>query len=1018
MLKFMQLSSVLISAAALYAGGADWRVEGNTSVSGVIAVNSLYVPPQAALVATGNLTIESAGNIVIDGLVRGADNSGQQPSPHAPRIILRAAGVIEINGEVVGGNGAAAVPGDAAMMALSPGHTRNNAGGNGGDIILDAPVVLAANNVYAGAGGAGNLQQPGGRGGAIIVNGYALAKEREFVPTFVGGDGGKGGAGLPGQAGAPGGDGGAVIVINPGEDRLALTAELAEQAPELAALAYELEHRGGGRMRDVGDGDIEGGGGNPGTGGAPGAVGGTGGDAAEVAAPHEIIDGVAGGACQNGQNGRNSVNVAGGQGGEGGAGGNSPVAGQAPGNGGPGGRGGKATAGDASNGGAGGQCCSPPGRGGKGGNGGTPGQARGGKGGKGGTGGTGVQVPGGTGGNGGTGGDAIGAVGGNGNNGGNGEPPGAKGDAGGKGTVSKGVKGEAGDAGAGTPAGRKGNPGLEGGTIQGNAGTPGNPGGPCPKPRQGEQPRGTQSPPGSQGSYVPRSFNPDGRPIGQLVSGVSSPLGGVVQFSRPLFHQRVDQGWPGWSHGYFGDVYVLPGTSTQLDFILPEGIGAFIFYAQPQFGTHPISVSVNGRPPLVQTASAEDGAVGYVLTAGPGQQLRFVQIQSPAPFAIGEFLVDHVRGVLGEPLLPEASLPDLIVPRGGAAEWAVEPSGLPPFTFEWYYADERIEGASGPVLTLSDVQPQDAGVYYVRVTNDVGTTTSRLATLDLVDCPAQPFATVTQSTGRMLDLSAQGAAQLFTCDSGVLVSPITDSGDDGVDLDFEPLEALRVEFFYPGSEPFLGTPYWFRAGGVGTLDRDLGEDLGHLQIEIELVQLQLTSVMAPVGSETLQAVIYDNGALVTRAVLPGGIIGTFDVWPSSVQFGHFDIAVDQTLRWRAPTLIRLSDGQQVVGDELRLIALNPLRHFESLERLELSAAGVGPIHITSMIVTPPRDLGDMNCDGRVDFNDINGFIAALVSREEFYRQYPDCNYDNADTNEDGVVDFDDIESFIDRLVRS
>jgi hypothetical protein len=49
--------------------------------------------------------------------------------------------------------------------------------------------------------------------------------------------------------------------------------------------------------------------------------------------------------------------------------------------------------------------------------------------------------------------------------------------------------------------------------------------------------------------------------------------------------------------------------------------------------------------------------------------------------------------------------------------------------------------------------------------------------------------------------------------------------------------------------------------------------------------------------------------------------------------------------------------------------------------------------------------GDMNCDGVVDFKDINPFVAILSGSTP-------CNAGNADTNNDGVIDFKDINPFV------
>ncbi len=49
--------------------------------------------------------------------------------------------------------------------------------------------------------------------------------------------------------------------------------------------------------------------------------------------------------------------------------------------------------------------------------------------------------------------------------------------------------------------------------------------------------------------------------------------------------------------------------------------------------------------------------------------------------------------------------------------------------------------------------------------------------------------------------------------------------------------------------------------------------------------------------------------------------------------------------------------------------------------------------------------GDMNCDGLIDFGDIDPFVAILGGAVP-------CNADNADVNGDGVIDFADIDPFV------
>lgn len=57
-------------------------------------------------------------------------------------------------------------------------------------------------------------------------------------------------------------------------------------------------------------------------------------------------------------------------------------------------------------------------------------------------------------------------------------------------------------------------------------------------------------------------------------------------------------------------------------------------------------------------------------------------------------------------------------------------------------------------------------------------------------------------------------------------------------------------------------------------------------------------------------------------------------------------------------------------------------------------------------------VGDMNCDGLVDFGDINPFVMALSNPAGYAAAYPNCDIRNGDINGDGRVDFGDINPFV------
>ncbi len=60
--------------------------------------------------------------------------------------------------------------------------------------------------------------------------------------------------------------------------------------------------------------------------------------------------------------------------------------------------------------------------------------------------------------------------------------------------------------------------------------------------------------------------------------------------------------------------------------------------------------------------------------------------------------------------------------------------------------------------------------------------------------------------------------------------------------------------------------------------------------------------------------------------------------------------------------------------------------------------------------------GDMDCDGAVTFNDLEGFVTALASAAGYAAAFPNCDYVLADVNVDGAVNFDDIAPFVAALV--
>jgi hypothetical protein len=75
------------------------------------------------------------------------------------------------------------------------------------------------------------------------------------------------------------------------------------------------------------------------------------------------------------------------------------------------------------------------------------------------------------------------------------------------------------------------------------------------------------------------------------------------------------------------------------------------------------------------------------------------------------------------------------------------------------------------------------------------------------------------------------------------------------------------------------------------------------------------------------------------------------------------------------------------------------------------AGGPAVVHFAATLA------GDLNCDGSVDFQDINPFILALTNAGSYVAAYAGCPLDNGDINGDGQVSFGDINGFVDLLTR-
>lgn len=83
----------------------------------------------------------------------------------------------------------------------------------------------------------------------------------------------------------------------------------------------------------------------------------------------------------------------------------------------------------------------------------------------------------------------------------------------------------------------------------------------------------------------------------------------------------------------------------------------------------------------------------------------------------------------------------------------------------------------------------------------------------------------------------------------------------------------------------------------------------------------------------------------------------------------------------------------------------------TLDQIGASLSGSNALVADGVAVHPPL-TGDLNCDGAVDFGDINPFVLRLSNADQYAARYPACPDANGDINGNGTVGLDDINPFV------
>ncbi len=155
------------------------------------------------------------------------------------------------------------------------------------------------------------------------------------------------------------------------------------------------------------------------------------------------------------------------------------------------------------------------------------------------------------------------------------------------------------------------------------------------------------------------------------------------------------------------------------------------------FNTNSLQSSVHNYAHILQPFEASSIQIGadpgddsgrvFIGTVGQvavfGQALSEVQLLS---------LYGSASGVKGFSPSIQSEPATTVVYDGLTTEFAVEANGTPPLAYQWYFNGKAISGATSDTLFVTNAQSASAGSYTVTIGNALGSVTSTVAQLSLI----------------------------------------------------------------------------------------------------------------------------------------------------------------------------------------------------------------------------------------------------------------------------------------------
>ncbi len=227
----------------------------------------------------------------------------------------------------------------------------------------------------------------------------------------------------------------------------------------------------------------------------------------------------------------------------------------------------------------------------------------------------------------------------------------------------------------------------------------------------------------------------------QLISGPASLDGSTLALSGA--------GTVVVSASQAGNAYYLPAAAIEQSITVAKAAASVTLSNLVQaYNGAARNVSVTTAPSGLSTTIVYNGTAQVPSAAGSYNVTVTILDDNYAGNAYG------VLEIVGPPSVTTGDVSQAIN-EGGSLVLTATPSGLPPFSYQWFKDGEPIDGATGSSLEISNVNASTTGSYTVQVSNAGGTATSPPTTVNVTLKPTLPgdSSTVNAPLGQELVLT-------------------------------------------------------------------------------------------------------------------------------------------------------------------------------------------------------------------------------------------------------------------------